>query len=242
MNKFTRFLVDNAPSILTGLGLANWAMATIFGIIESPSARDDINEAEGTFGELSTMDKVKIAAPHFIPTVVSATVGTGCIIVANNIHIDRNTAAIAACAISEAAFKEYASKTKEIVGEKKEKVIREEVAKDVMQKHPYSGREAYLTGNGDVLCYDKNSDRYFKSDKETLLQKENRLNRRLLEENVITQNDLYLEIGLNPVELGNDLGWKVDDGLIKMRFDCQLTDNGVPCLVMDFELEPKYIH
>ena len=241
MNKFTRFLVDNAPSILTGVGIANWALATLFGIIESPDARDEIRSEEET-RVLSTMDKIKIAAPHFIPTLVTASVGTGCIVAANNIHIDRNTAAIAACAISEAAFKEYAAKTKEIIGEKKEKVIREEVAKDVMEKHPYSGREAYLTGNGDVLCYDKNSDRYFKSDKETLLQKENRLNRRLLEEAVITQNDLYLEIGLNPVELGNDLGWKIDDGLIKMRFDCQLTDTGVPCLVMDFELEPKYIH
>ena len=242
MNKFVRGLINNAPGLLIGAGLANWLMATIFGIVESPNARDAIEEKEMENGPLSMVDKAKIAAPYFAPTMVSAVVGTGCILAGNNIHIDRNAAAIAAYAISETTLREYRDKTKEILGEKKEKTIREDIAKDVMESHPYSNREAYLTGNGDVLCYDKLSDRYFKSDKETLLQKENRLNKRMLEEAIITENDVYLEIGLNPVEVGNDIGWHIDDGLFHMRFDCQLTDNGIPCLVMSFERDPKFIH
>ena len=90
------------------------------------------------------------------------------------------------------------------------------------------------------LCMDAMSGRYFKSDMETIKQVVNKLNRRIAYENYISLNDFYNEIGLSDVKNGELLGWNIDSGLIEPTFSTCLSEDGRPCIVIDFDIEPKY--
>ena len=109
-----------------------------------------------------------------------------------------------------------------------------------MQKKPLKNQTVVLTGKGETLCYDAISDRYFKSDIETLKQAANAMSRRLLVDTYVSLNDFYWEIGLKTIKIGDSIGWNVDDGLIEPTFSAQLADDGSPCLVLDYDIAPRY--
>jgi hypothetical protein len=90
------------------------------------------------------------------------------------------------------------------------------------------------------LCYDAVSGRYFKSDIDKLKKAENILNRRLVEEMSISLNDFYYEIDLPEIDIGDDLGWNIDKGYIELMFSAQLAEDGTPCLVVGFQVTPKW--
>ena len=62
----------------------------------------------------------------------------------------------------------------------------------------------------------------------------------MLLEGYVSVNEFYDEIGLNNTSEGDKLGWKVEKGLIELNFSTQLSDNGTPCLVIDFKEPPRY--
>ena len=53
-------------------------------------------------------------------------------------------------------------------------------------------------------------------------------------------NEFYDEIGLPPIEIGDKLGWNMDDGQIEVDFSSQLAADGTPCLVISFNVAPNY--
>ena len=62
----------------------------------------------------------------------------------------------------------------------------------------------------------------------------------MLNEMYVSLNDFYEELGLEPSDLGSKMGWNIDMGMIEMDFSSQLSDDGRPCLVIDFNIPPKY--
>ena len=128
----------------------------------------------------------------------------------------------------------------ETIGEKKEELIRDKIHKDRMEKDPVSKNEIFITDKGDTLCYDYYTGRYFKSDIEKIKRAINELNRKMLLENYVSLNDFYEEIGLARTSTGDRLGWNTDTGLLDLNFSSQLSEEGKPCLVIDFKVMPKY--
>jgi len=139
-------------------------------------------------------------------------------------------------------MKEYKTKVIETIGEKKEQVVRDELAKDKIKNNPVNDKEIIITGEGNLLCFDAFSGRYFKSDIETIKRVMNHLSRELLSNTMISLNEMYADLGLGGTQMGDMLGWHVDDGLIEAEFSSQLTETGVPCLVLGFVTEPRYIY
>ena len=127
----------------------------------------------------------------------------------------------------------------ETIGEKKEQGIRDAVAKDKMKKDPVVDKEVIITGRGSSLCYDSIS-RYFECDIETIRKAENTINKKLLNEMYVSLNDFYYEIGLRPSDIGDDLGWNIDDGLVDLYFSSQIAEDGRPCLVINYRIAPRY--
>ena len=128
----------------------------------------------------------------------------------------------------------------ETYGEKKEKEVRNAIAKDKIEKNPVSSNEVILTKKGDTLCYDALSGRYFKSDIEKLKRCMNEINRQILNDGSASLNDFYYEIGLDSIKIGDDLGWDTRQGLVDIDFSSQLASDGTPCLVLDFSIAPVY--
>lgn len=249
-------LVKHSPGILTGLGIAGMITTTVMAVKATPKAlklieeekrrQNDELERELCTNEFERIEKlkvkdvVKVTWKCYVPAAVTCAVSTACLIGANTVNVRRNAALAAAYTLSETALKEYQEKVVETIGEKKEKTVRDAIAKDHLEKNPVENTEVIITGKGDTLCLDLLSGRYFKSDMEKLKRAENELNRRMKYENYISLNDLYDEIGLSQTRLGDKLGWNIDKGYIEIYFSSQLATDGTPCLTLDFNNAPTY--
>ena len=97
-----------------------------------------------------------------------------------------------------------------------------------------------ITGKGEVLCYDAISGRYFKSDVDKIRKAENILNKKLMNDMYCSLNDFYDLVGLPFTQLGFELGWNVNDSLVEIEFSTQLSEDDIPCVVVDYSVTPKY--
>ena len=61
----------------------------------------------------------------------------------------------------------------------------------------------------------------------------------MLTQMYVSLNDFYDELGLKHTRLGDDLGWSIDDKLVDIEFSSHITDDGRPCLVVDYSVAPK---
>ena len=233
----------HAPEILTGIGIAGMITTTIMAVNATPKALILIEEAKNNkteSEELTVIDTVKVAWKCYIPSAATGCLSIACLIAANSTNSRRSAALATAYSISENALREYQKKVVDTIGEKKEKSIRDDIAKDKIAKHPVVNSEIILTEQGSTLSYDPLSGRYFKSDIEKIRKAINILNKQMMDDMYISLNEFYYEIGLPNTKIGNEIGWNISDGLIDMRFSSQLSENDVPCLVLDYSLAPDY--
>lgn len=232
----------HSPEILMGIGIAGMLTTTILAVRATPKALRLIDEKKEELetDKLTPVDTVKTCWKCYIPAAVSGSLSVACLISANSVNARRNAALATAYALSETALKEYQEKVVETIGEKKEQVVHDAIAKDKVTKNPVSTSEVIITEKGNTLCYDTVSGRYFKSDIEKLKKAANELNFRLRDEMYVSVNDFYYEIGLKSISIGDDIGWNIDRGYINLKFSSQLADDGTPCLVLSYGVGPRY--
>lgn len=241
----------HSPEILTGIGIAGMITTTVMAVRATPKALELINnerleradnDESFIYGStpLPIKDTICLTWKCYIPAAVTGCISVFCLIGASSVNVRRNAALATAYTLSESALKEYQKKVIETIGEKKEESVRDAVAKDRVDRNPVSSREVIITERGNTLCYDVISGRYFKSDIDKLKKIENELNRRMRDEMYISLNEFYYEIGINPTSIGYDLGWNIDHGYIELTFSSQLADEGTPCLVIDYQVAPRY--
>lgn len=234
-------LSKHAPEILLTLGVTSMFSSIVLAVTATPKALESIDKAQTEKGEeLTPVEKVKVAWKPYVPTVATFTFGTCCLIGANSAHTRRNAALAAAYKLSETAFSEYKEKVVETIGEKKEKTVRDKVAQDKIEKDPVTTKEVIITGKGTTLCYDSASGRYFESSVERIEHAINVINRTMTYDMYVSLNDLYDELGLSPTKLGNDLGWNLDHGLVEFDPTYGPAADGRPCLIMDYNVAPRY--
>ena len=226
---------DKSPEILIGFGLAGMLTSTILAVKATPKALDILEREDR---ELSKVDKVKLTWKCYAPAAVGYCVSAACIIGANSVNAKRNAVLAGAYKLSETALLEYRDKVTEVLGEEKEKEIRDSIAEDRVNKTERKG-EVIIAGKGDTLCYDMHSGRYFKSNMDEIKRKLNEINYKLMQDNILSVNDFYDQIGLDPISTGYDFGWLVDDGLIRLYFTSTLTEDGQPCLAVHFDNMPR---
>jgi hypothetical protein len=249
------FVTKNSPTILTGLSVAGVLATVVMGgkaTIKALSILDDeyaemnpSSKIQPAIHELTdeftAKEMFKLTWKCYVPTAILGTITMGCIMGANSISLKRNAALAGLYSLSEKALKEYQEKVVEKMGEAKHKEIKEEIIKEKMEKNPVSNNEVIITGRGESLCYDSQSGRYFKSDMTTIEAALNKMNRRLMNENTITLNEVYSELGLEGIKLGDIMGWDSAWGQIEPDFGSHIAEDGRPCLVLDFDMEPRYI-
>jgi hypothetical protein len=248
------FATKHSPTILTGIGVAGVISTIISAHNDTIKALaildDELLERNPTSKVQPTIDKitdeftkkeiVKLTWKCYVPTAILATITMGCIVGGNSINLRRNAALAGAYSLAETALKEYKNKVVETMGKNKDKEIKEEIIKDKLRENPYYKTEVIRTGRGDTLCYDSYSGRYFWSDMNDIKAAINNLNMRMRNENWATLNDFYSEIDIEGIKAGDLLGWHVNYGTVELDYDTHLSDDGRPCLVVDFDTEPKY--
>src|SRR6188472_3891030 len=161
-----KMAVDNAPAILTAIGVtgtlttayltgkASFKAARILDAEERRISLDRTGEEGNTF-DIPIRDAAKLVWKQYIPAASTAVLTVSCIVYATRIGNRRAAAVAAAYTITEKAFSEYKEKVAETIGKNKAQKVHDDIAQDRVNAHPTNkGGQVIVVGGGDVLCYD----------------------------------------------------------------------------------------
>lgn len=254
-------LGKHSPEILTGIGIAGMITTTVLAVKATPKALQLINDEKMdvfdsldledipgnntvyTDISLTPIDTIKAAWKPYIPAIVTGVASVACLIGASSVNAKRNAALATAYELSKTALTEYKEKVVEEIGEKKEKIIREKVAQDRVDKTPINNSDVVVIGSGDVLFMEPICGKTFKSDIEYVRKVINDFNFRMTTgcEEYISLSEFYDEFKLKHTRASDLLGWNLGrDGQIKIDFLAAKTEDGKPCLMLDYIVEPRY--
>ena len=237
--QISRGLSHRSPTILTVMGVAGIVGTVILTVRATPKITEILKEEQSkTPDKLTVFQCVKYTWHEAVPAVLMGSAAICCFLGANSIHLRRTAALQGVYALTETAYKEYQAKVIKTLGERKEMNVRDEIIQDHLNANPVSSNTVIITGEGDTLCFDATSGRYFKSHIEKLRRIQNDVNHSLLTEMWVTLNELYSEMDLEPIDIGDSLGWSTD-ALIDIVFTSKLTDTGEPCLVLTHRIMPS---
>lgn len=240
------FVQKNSPYILTGLGCAGVVSTAVMAGKAAVKAHDRIKQEREELEEkyeCETIDpdfktKAKLTWKYFVPPVVMGTVSIACICGAQTVSSRRHAALASLYTLSEQTLKDYRENVKEIVGKNKEEKAYDKVQQDrLLADPPRKDSQIILTEKGNTLFKDSFSGRFFKSDIEALRKVENELNHLINNQLWVPINDLYSVIGLEPIKLGEDIGWDPDQ-LIEFKFIPTIynKDSEDVCIILDYEI------
>lgn len=240
------FIKRNAPTILTCLGAVGVVATAVMAVKETPKALTLLENAKEEKGEeLTKFEKVKVAGPVYIPSVLTGAATIACIFGSNVISKNQQATLMSAYALLDNSYKEYKKKTDELYGEEAGKQIRGEIAKD-----KYTGDEVSLDDDKE-LFYDFYSGRYFESTKQEVLWAQYETNRSMFVNYSVGVNEYYELLGLDPLPEYEMLGWTC--GQIEemywhpwIEFDNEETviepdseyNEGMKCTIIHMPFEP----
>lgn len=156
--------VSTVLTIVSALGVV---ITAVVAVKNTQKAKQAIERAEWDKGEeLTTAEKVKAAAPAYIPTVAVGGATIACIFGANVFNKQTQASMASAYALLDASYKEYRRKVEEIYGEGSDDEIIRQLAQD-----EYEETLIDEIPEGELLFFDYNSMQYFHSTVDEVLQK-----------------------------------------------------------------------
>lgn len=239
------FLIKHEPEILMGMGISGMIFSTIWSIKSSLKSFKVINDykEEKQIDKITPKEFIKLTWRYYLPVVISMGTSIPLIIAGNRVSSKRYAILAAAYSISENALLEYKEATKEIVGEKKSKDIQEKIDSDRINNSYKDSTQIIMTSNSDSLFYEPISCRYFKSNWNAIVKAANELNAQALGnlDGEITLNDWFDKLELERSSVGDDIGWKVTDGLnslLDVSISSHITSDNVPCGAISYRTDP----
>lgn len=244
-------LGEHSPSILLGVGIAGVVTTIVLTVKATQNAEETVCENEDLMPDVFDYDDMKeykkkrvieefkLTWKCYIPVVIS---GTATIAAFVSGHVVQKKRIGALALLYSGALKsaeEYQDKVKELFGASKDEKVRGELAQDRVNAHPVDKENIILTHHGDTLCMDSLSGRYFKSDINFIKSAINEFNEELIKSSCMTLNELYQVLDLDPISLGDYIGWN-SGTIVSVRYDSALTFDQTPCLVINFINPPMY--
>jgi hypothetical protein len=242
ISSLKKLIADNSPGILTGISVAGTILTSVLTAKATWSAAEKIKFEENFYGAPQegwplVKSRVRRAWVYYIPAVVTGTITIVCVVAADRIGNRRAAAIAAAYSLSEKAFGEYREKVVQQVGKQKEQRVRDEIAQDRVGASQVQHSQVIVTGNGDVLCFDTLTGRYFESNVEAIRRAENDLNFQLIHENYASLSDFYRLVGLPPTTFSEEVGW-TSQKKVEIYISAVMAENDRPCLAITFRVEP----
>lgn len=233
---------QKSPVILTGLAVAGVVSSVVLAVRATPEALKRIAAFEEKDNDLwvkaTTLEKVRLVWPLYIPATSVGVVTISCIIGAQSVNTRRQAALVGAFTITEGAFQDYKDQIIESFGASKEQKVRDDlVQKQVTKDAPTA--EVLVIGSGSVLCLDTYTGRYFESTMETIRRAQNDFNQLLLTgEMYASLNEFYHLLELPDTDIGEQVGF-APDNLLDINFSTAMTPDGRPCLAISFRALPR---
>lgn len=243
-------LSRRSPEILMGMGIAGMITTTVLAVKATPKAVLLLEEKKNDLEveKLTPIETVKTAWKCYLPAAISGAASIACLVGSNSVNARRHAALATAYKLSETAFAEYRDSVVDVIGEKKEKAVRDKASEKQIKENPVTKTEIIMTGKNKTLFFDPLSHRYFYSTIETIKRAENILNKEIITDPFDagrTVNDFYEEIGIPTTATGDNLGWNLRIGLLDIYTSAQKIEEGEehegePCLVINFYNPPRY--
>lgn len=234
------FFKKNGSTILTCVGAVGVVTTTVTAVRTTPKAIRLLEACEAEKGsELTTLEKVQIAGPHYIPSILIGMGSIACIFGANVLNKHQQAAMASAYTLLDASFKEHKKKIEELYGESANIRVREEIAKDKYEEEDIEIEDDKL------LFYDNFSERYFNAKMEDVIAAEYNLNRQLYTAGGAYLNEFYEYLDIPKVSYGQELGWST--GILEshywanwIEFDHEkvVMDDGLECYIITMRYEP----
>ncbi len=234
-----RFLSKNSRTILTSIAVFGTVATAVVASKNTLAANDLISDKVANGEEIPEgIDLVKEVAPCYIPTVLTVGATVAAIVGTHQIGTGKIVAYSGAYTMATEASRLYRDKVKEIVDKDQLKQIDDSYLKEKESKD-HSKSATVLIGDGDVLCYDAFSGRYFSSTMEKIRKAQNDINFEINSEMYADLNSFYEAIGLGPIGAGDDIGWS-SDNQVDLTFSSMIrNEDGKPVLAIDFKVPPS---
>ena len=230
-----KWLNKHGTTLLTTVGIASCGMA----VYEMYKATDEVNniisdikadiqsQEEPSAKTEALWEGTKKLAPAIAPTVIWFTFGAGCIAASHRADSKKIAALTSAYELSETYRRNYISKVKDKLGERKAKEIEDDFYQEQAQKNMPSGpNDANIcqTGHGNQLYFDEGSSRFFRASPQWLEKCKIDISHEVFVNNYACVNDFYYILGIPACSLGNLAGWESThdldrDDLLDIRWD-----------------------
>lgn len=233
------FFKRNGSTILTCIGAVGVVATGVAAAKATPKAMMLLEEAKEEKGEeLTTVQKVIVAGPAYIPAIAIGVSTIACIFGANILNKRQQAALMSAYAVLDSSYKQYRVKVNELLGEEADKEIKGEIAKDGIdkEKRPSDGKQ---------LFFDFFSMQYFESTLADVFYAEYEFNKLFADRGYASLNELYKMLGVGLVEYGEEFGWSYEAGgafygysWIDFKHEMIMLDDGLECCVISTPFEP----
>lgn len=228
------FFKRNVSTILTCIGGIGVVATAVVAVKDTPKAMQIIERAKEEKGEdLTTVEKIKVAGPAYIPAIAIGMSTLACIFGANALSKRSQASLVSAYALLDNSYKEYKKKVEELYGEGADARVKGEIARDKYDETDVSREDKKQ------LFYDYFSERYFESTMEEVLKAEYELNRELHTKDYAYLNEFYDLLGLDGIQSGWDLGWSMGASLshywktwIDFRHEKVEIEDGMECYIL----------
>ena len=232
LNTLKMFVKKNGPTILTCIGSVGVVITSVMAIKATPKAIVLLEDARDEKGnDLTKFEKVMVAGPAYIPTIIVGASTIACVFGANILNQRQQAALMSAYALLDSTYKEYQSKVVDLYSEEADSRVKKEIAKD-----KYLGDDKLIDNN--ALFYDEFSGRYFESTNAKVLKAEYKTNKKISDHGRACLNDFHCALGLEPTKYGDRLGWSVNDLSLDFRHEKFILDDGLEGCIITFVQEP----
>ena len=243
LHTLTKGFVKYSPQILTGLGSAGMVTTVLMAIKTAPKANlivDDIVAEKGE--DLTTKEKVKTYGKIYWPVIAMGALSLTCFIGSNWCSHRHYVTLEAAYAIASNSLKTYQDKVIEVAGKKTAEKIDEKIVEEKIIAAPPQESKIIVTDKGKTLFFDLWSGRYFESDMEAVRRAINNCNKYMIDNDDLSLNQLYSELGMPETDMGDFMGWSVScNSLLDISMIPKLLDgDDRPVIALKFEEAPMY--
>lgn len=245
-----KLLADNSPMIMTAIGvtgtlstayLAGKASYEASQVIENERTsrlmRKDPVTKKPVDPPLEFKDMAELTWKLYVPAAGSAVMTIACIVCANRIGTRRAAALATAYSLSEKAWGEYKDKVVDKLGATREQKVHDEIAQDHVTKNPPVDKQIVITGDGEVLCHEALTGRYFKSTVQKIKAAQNEINAEVIHDSCASLSEFYDLVGLPRTSMSDEFGWNTDT-LMEINWSTTLSDKEEPCISFTFNKTP----
>ena len=233
-----RLIREATPYVLTGSAIVGIAVTAMFTAKGALRAQDILirNEAR----DAAFKRKVQLTWKEFIPALSAAAVTGACVVGLHGVLGRRIASIAAATTVVETQLNKLKTAVKDVATPQ----LREEIQNAAVRS---TARETEVPvvaddlAEGSQLCFEAYSGRYFIASMEDVRGGINDVNAQINSNFYASLNDLYDALGLERLRYGDDVGWNTDS-LIEPCFSADLTPDGRPYLVLDYQKAPSHAY